>query len=178
MGSSLQLSFRIWLRSYAATSELLKDLNSEKAVGGKLSFLFPALKYLEIGASMYSDTNNNDTEKEAMGAHLKLKFWKFTLQGEYAMATYTPLNAASYDRSGYYAQLLFDIGKWTLGGRYDFYDPQENTQSESIYNSAFVNYHVNEAIVLKLEHHMVELEDPNAEDFDHTIGSVVIYLGN
>jgi len=155
-----------------------EDLNSEKAVGGKLSFLFPALKYLEIGASMYSDTNNNDIEKEAIGAHLKMKFWRFTLQGEYATATYTPLNATSYDRSGYYAQLLFDISKWTLGGRYDFYDQEEGTQSESIYNSVFVNYHVNEAIVLKLEHHMVELEDPNAEDFDHTIGSVVIYLGN
>jgi hypothetical protein len=155
-----------------------RDLNKDKAVGGKVSFLFPALKYLEIGASMYTDTENDDREKEAIGAHLKMKFWNFTLQGEYATATYTPVNAASYDRIGYYAQLLFDISKWTLGGRYDFYDPQENTQSESIYNSVFVNYHVNEAIVLKLEHHQVEKENPAVEDYDHTIGSVVIYLGN
>ncbi|MCI0508276.1 MAG: porin [Gammaproteobacteria bacterium] len=155
-----------------------EDGNSEKATGAKLSLLFPALKYLEIGASIYNDTQNDDQEKEAIGAHLKLKIWDFTLQGEYATATNTPVSGSSFDQSGYYAQLLYDIGKWTLGGRYDFYDAQENTQSESIYNSVFVNYHVTEAIVLKLEHHQVELEDPAAEDYDHTIGSVVIYLGN
>ena len=155
-----------------------EDGNSEKAVGAKVSILFPALKYLEIGGSIYSDTDNNNREKEAVGAHLKMKFWDFTLQSEYATATYTPVSAAPYDRVGYYAQLLFDIRKWTIGGRYDFYDQQEGTQSESIDNSLFINYHVNESIVLKLEHHMVELEDPNLEDYDHTIGSVVIYLGN
>ena len=155
-----------------------EDGNSEKAVGGKISFLFPTLKYLEIGGSIYNDTWNDDTEKESVGAHLKLKFWDFTLQSEYAMATYTPVNTASYDRMGYYAQLLYDFKKWTIGGRYDFYDPEEGTQSESIDNAVFINYYANESIVLKLEHHMFELEDPNAEDYDHTIGSVVIYLGN
>lgn len=154
------------------------DENSEKAFGGKISLLFPVLKYLELGASVFSDTDNTQQEKEAVGAHLKVKFWDLTLQGEYATATYTPINAASYDRTGYYAQLLYDISNWTIGGRYDYYDAQEGTQSETIFNSVFLNYHVNEAIVLKLEHHMVDLEDPNAKDYDHTIGSVVIYLGN
>lgn len=155
-----------------------KDGNSAKAVGGKISLLFPTLKYLEIGGSIYNDTWNDDTEKEAVGAHLKVKFWDFTLQAEYATATYTPVNTASYDRSGYYAQLLYDFRNWTIGGRYDVFDPEEGSQSESIDNAVFINYHVNESIVVKLEHHMFELEDPNLEDFYHTIGSVVIYLGN
>ena len=77
-----------------------------------------------------------------------------------------------------FSGFFIDIKKWTIGGRYDFYDPEEGTQSNSIDHAVFINYYANESIVLKLEHHMYDLENPGAEDYDHTIGSVVIYLGN
>ena len=155
-----------------------KDANSDKAAGAKISLLLPSLQYMEIGASVYSDTLNDDTQKEAVGAHLKIKFADFTLQSEYAMATLDPVTGPSYDKVGYYVQLLYDINKWTFGVRHDFYDENDSLEQDITFNSVFFNYHVNQAIVLKLEHHMVEDQDVAKQDYDQTIGSVVLYLGN
>ncbi|MGD8569695.1 MAG: hypothetical protein PVJ39_16540 [Gammaproteobacteria bacterium] len=152
-----------------------KDLNSDKAVGAKISFLLPFFRYLEIGASVYSDTLNDDTQKDAAGAHLKMKLADFTLQSEYATATLEN-GGTSHDTEGYYVQLLYDINKWTYGVRHDYYNEDDTVDQDVTFNSVFINYHVNQAIVLKLEHHMVE--QTSAQDYDHTVGSVVLYLGN
>lgn len=158
------------------------DNNSEKATGVKVSLLFPILKYLEIGASTYNDTSTDsvdiDTDKTSIGAHLKLKFLDFTFQAEYANAEIEPDTGNAYDREGYYAQLLYDIDRWTIGVRHDFYDEKDTSDLDVTINSAFFNYHVNSAVVLKLEHHQVEDKDINKEDYDHTIASIVMYLGN
>jgi hypothetical protein len=153
-----------------------EDLNSDKATGAKVSFLLPYMRYFEVGASYYSDTLNDDTEKEAIGAHLKMSLAGFTLQSEYATATLDEPGGNAYDREGYYVQLLYDLNKWTFGGRYDYYDADDSDNTDTTFNTVFLNYHVTPAIVLKLEHHQVE--EKNAEDYDHTIGSVVLYLGN
>lgn len=166
------------------------DRNSEKATGFKVSLLLPIMKYFEIGASAYNDTiTQNDTvvpgttidvDKTAVGAHLKMKFLDFTFQSEFASGKLDPEGGTSYKRKGYYAQLLYDIGAWTFGVRHDFYDEDDTVEKDMIFNSLIVNYHVNPAIVLKLEHHQVEDEDPDPkkEDYDHTIASIVMYLGN
>jgi hypothetical protein len=73
-------------------------------------------------------------------------------------------------------QLLYDINKWTYGVRHDYYNEDDTVDQDVTFNSVFINYHVNQAIVLKLEHHMVE--QTSAQDYDHTVGSVVLYLGN
>ena len=158
-----------------------EDNNSDKATGVKVSLLLPLFKYFEIGGSAYNDTSTAagvDTDKTAVGAHMKIKFSNFTFQTEYAIAEVKPDGGTSYDRNGYYAQLLYDIDKWTLGVRTDFYDEDDSVSEESTFNSVFFNYHVNQAVVLKLEHHQVADDDASAEDYDHTIASIVMYLGN
>ena len=155
-----------------------QDNNSEKATGFKVSFLLPMMKYFEVGGSAYNDTLNDDTDKKAVGAHLKMKFSDFTFQAEYAVAKMDPQSGPSYDRVGYYAQLFYDIDRWTVGVRNDFYDKNDSSDIDVTFNSLFVNYRVNPAVVLKLEHHQVEVEEAGKDDYDHTIASVVLYLGN
>ena len=158
-----------------------EDNNSDKATGFKVSLLLPMMKYFEVGGSAYNDTLTNggvDTDKTAVGAHLKMKFSDFTFQAEYAKAKLEPAGSSSYNRVGHYAQLLYDIGPWTFGVRHDFYDENDSSDLDITFNSLLVNYHVNQAVVLKLEHHQVEDEDVSKEDYDHTIASIVMYLGN
>jgi hypothetical protein len=154
------------------------DNDSHKATGAKFGLLLPVFKYFELGGSAYQDTLLTGTEKQAFGAHLKMKFWKLTLQSEWANASFDNAGATS-NRSGYYGQLQYDTRHWTFGGRYDYYDADDTDSNDRTTSSAFVNYHVSDAIVLKLEHHIVDFNDNTAdEDYDHTIASVVIYLGN
>jgi len=155
------------------------DGNSEKALGGKVSFILPQLKYLELGASYFTDTNaTTNDEKDAYGVHAKLKLDAFTLQAEYADGEITPDSGSgsSYDKVGYYAQLLYDIRSWTLGGRHDFYAENDKLDKDETRNSVFVNYHVDQNIVLKLEYHKIEDDDVSKENYTKTIGSVVYYL--
>lgn len=154
------------------------DNDSNKAVGAKLSILLPVLKYFEFGGSTYHDTLDSGADKQAFGSHMKIKINKFTLQGEFALASFD--NAGeTWKRTGYYGQLQYDTRHWTFGGRYDYYDADDRDDSDRTATSAFVNYHVNDSIVLKLEHHLVGFSDQTVEeDYDHTIASVVIYLGN
>ena len=158
-----------------------EDSNSDKATGFKVSLLLPVMKYLEIGGSAYNDTQTKtagDEDKTAVGAHMKLKFSDFTFQAEYAKAKIEPEGGTSYNKVGHYAQLMYDMGLWTFGVRHDFYDENDSGDLDITFNSLFVNYRVNQAVVLKLEHHQVEDEDTTKEDYDHTIASIVMYLGN
>ncbi|WP_455218441.1 hypothetical protein, partial [Kaarinaea lacus] len=96
------------------------DKNDSKATGAKLSFVIPALDYMEIGASVYNDpedTAHADEKFSARGVHGKIKYMNTTLQFEQA--------AGSWDvdeRKGYYAQLSYDWDKYTFGARHDYYD--------------------------------------------------------
>ena len=158
------------------------DSNSEKATGAKVSLLLPFFRYFEIGASAYNDTSTDtldiDTDKTAIGAHMKVKFSDFTFQAEYATADIESDSGSSYKKVGHYAQLLYDLNRWTFGVRRDFYDENDSSDLDITFNSVFVNYHVNQAIVLKLEHHQVEDEDITKDDYNQTIASIVMYLGN
>jgi len=153
-----------------------KDQNSEKSLGIKLSMVFPALEYVELGATVYSDTLNDNTDKQATGAHLKIRFADFTLQSEYALADLEPSTTAAYKQTGYYIQLLYNTTRMTYGIRHDYYDADDRDDEETTNNTMILNYHVSESIVLKLEHNLVE--NQVAKDYQETIGSIVIYLGN
>jgi len=158
------------------------DSNSDKATGVKISLLLPFFKYFEVGGSAYNDKSTDasslDTDKIAVGAHMKLKFSSFTFQAEYAKAEIDPEGGVSYDRVGHYAQLLYDYNKWTIGVRRDFYDENTSGELDITFNSLIVNYHVNPSIVLKLEHHQVEDQDITKDAYDQSIATIVLYLGN
>ena len=155
------------------------DTNDHKALGGRASFILPAFNRLELGASVFRDTDDTDMRKTAVGVHGKLKAGKVTLQSEYASDTIKPLGGGAETKQlGYYLQALYDIRQWTLGYRYDFWDDDKSTANKVTDNAVFANFHVNPNIVLKLETHMVSNKDSTVEDFQRTILSIAYYLGD
>ena len=155
------------------------DNNDHKAVGGRVSFILPAFNRFELGASVFRDTDDTDMRKTAVGVHGKLKTGHLTLQSEYASDTIKPLGGGAETKQlGYYLQALYDINKWTMGYRYDFWDDDKSTTNKVTDNVVFVNYHVDPNIVCKLETHMVSNKDSAVEDYQRTILSIAYYLGN
>jgi hypothetical protein len=156
-----------------------KDENSHKAYGVRAVLLLPVLKRFELGASFYDDVLNNGDAKSAQGIHVKIQTGDLSFQAEYADASIEPAAGGSSDTKGYYAQLLYGINdSWGAGLRHDFFAEVENTGEDSTINSVFVNYHINKDILIKLEHHEVELELVTDEDYNQTILSLVYYLAD
>ncbi len=155
------------------------DHNDAKAMGARLSFIFPALTHFELGASVYNDAEDsakNDEGYSATGFHGKIKYGPATLQFEQASSVWDV-----DEREGYYAQLLYNWEKFTFGVRNDYYDGDSDdsaTESGNTQNSLFVNYHINKNVTLKAEHHLVDPEDDTLDNYSKSVFSVVGYLGN
>lgn len=158
------------------------DSNSSAATGLRVNLSLPIAKVFDVGATWYKEDMNlgaSDTEqsvKTAYGIHAKIRQGDFGFQGEYADGSYKPtLAGVDYHRKGYYAQFSYDISKWTLGLRHDFYDPKSTTADDSTrVNALIVNYHVDKNTVLKWEHHRFDLEDPAKLDYFKSIASIVV----
>ena len=108
------------------------DSNSTKAAGLRAAVALPFAQQFEIGASAYRDklklssADLDQSKKNAKGVHAKIRQGAFGFQAEYAKGSYEPTlapgPARNYDREGYYAQISYDIDKWTLGYRNDYYN--------------------------------------------------------
>lgn len=160
-----------------------KDSNSTKSVGLRMALSLPFAQQLEVGVSTYRDklADTVITKKNAWGAHAKFRQGAFEFQSEYAKGKYeptvTPTTNLPYHRKGYYTQFSYDISKWTLGYRFDYYDPKTTAPNDATkINSAFINYHVDKNIVLKWEHHLINVENPASQDHYKDIASIVVYL--
>lgn len=150
------------------------DNNSSKAFGATGSFIFPAHN-LKLGATFYTDTLNDSTDKTVYGFHGKIKFEAFTIQTEYATAHFDSVNFEDYDTRGFYAQALYDYNDWTFGSRYDFFNKNTNNDEEHIKQSVFVNYHINSTTSIKAEYHINDFEI--ATDYNNYILSITTFLG-
>lgn len=162
------------------------DYNSTTAAGLRANVALPIAHQFDVGATFYHDklpavpVFQSEAKKDAYGAHAKMRQGAFGLQAEYADAKYQPTATpgTSYHKKGYYTQLSYDINKWTLGYRYDFFNPDTSTvvSSGTKINSAIVNYHVNKNVVLKLEHHIAGVIDPAQKDWYKNIVSIAVNL--
>jgi hypothetical protein len=161
------------------------DYNSTTAAGLRANLALPIAHQFDVGATFYHDKlaavlSQVEAKKDAYGAHAKIRQGAFGLQAEYADGKYQPTATpgTSYHQKGYYAQFSYDINKWTLGYRYDFFDSNTASIASSAtkINSAIVNYHVNKNVVLKLEHHVAEVVDPTLKDWYKNIVSLAVNL--
>lgn len=154
-----------------------EDDNTRKSYGVKISLLPITMQYLDFGASYYSDRRaDNGQEIDAAGLHAKLRLGSATFQGEYATGDIKTVSGSSFTRSGYYAQLMYDIETWTVGGRHDIYESDDTLNVEETRKTAFINHHVSANVVLKLEHHIHEYENPAQQDYNLSIASIAYYL--
>jgi len=156
-----------------------KDKNSSKARGARIAAILPWMSYLEMGASAYHDVLNDETKKQASGVHIKIEFSDYAIQGEAAQGSYKLSDGTHYTSRGMYAQALYRPNAFAYGVRHDYF--KENSQvlnSGKTYDGIFVNYRVNDSILLKLEHHLVSNDDSSVASHTETIASLVVYLGN
>ena len=163
-----------------------KDSNSTKAAGLRFAVSLPIAQQFELGATLYRDklasaADANKPEKDARGFHAKVRLGGFGYQAEYADGSYKPTvlpgNNLPYHRKGFYNQISYDVSSWTLGYRYDYYDPSTIKSNDvKRFNSVFANYHVSKNIVLKLEHHLVDQEDPTKQDYYKNLASIAVNL--
>lgn len=154
------------------------DGNEDKAVGARLKFSLPVLSRAEIGTSYYREEMNDDTDFKAAGADLLLSWKNMRLQAEYAKGFFDPRAGSGDQRIGYYGQLEYDIKNWTLGYRYDWYDPSTDTDNDrKTINTLALNYHFTPYVVGKMENHFVDPQDRAEDSYHLTILSIAIYLG-
>ena len=155
------------------------DGNANTAAGARLKFKFPNFHGAELGFSGYTETDNDDTERTAQGVDLKLRWKDLKFQGEYAMGDFDLKAAgADFDRSGYYGQLIYGIGKLDFIYRYDWYDAADIVvKGDKEINTFALNYHFTPSVVGKLETHFNEFEDSTKENYNKTIFSIAVYLG-
>ncbi len=155
-----------------------KDLNDEKAVGGRLALLFPTISDMAFGLSAMKDTFNDNTEKTALGADLKLRLGAFKFQAEYAQANFEPDAGDSFLSEGYYLQAQYDISRLTLFGRYDFFDPSDAVNSDKVtVASGGINWRWSPVIVSKIEVNSFDLQEGVADgDYVEWIISSAIFF--
>jgi len=151
------------------------DGNDEKAVGGRIALMPYGLADVQVGLSTMTDTDNNDTRKTAYGVDLKGRLGGLRVQGEYAMATFDPSGLPSHERSGYYLQAQYDLGLFTLVGRYDTYDPNDSVSDDGVVvSTAAVNYHWSPTIVSKIEANSYDYETDS--DYVEWIVSTALFF--
>lgn len=154
------------------------DGNEDKALGARLKFGLPILSEAEVGTSYYREELNNKTDFDALGADLFLSWRNVRLQAEYAKGFFEPVAGEDDERTGYYGQLEYDLKNWTLGYRYDWYDPSSETDNDrKTINTLALNYHFTPYVVGKMEHHFVDPQDRAIDSYNLTLLSVAIYLG-
>jgi len=154
------------------------DNNDEKALGSRVSMLLPYLDHMEGGFSTLNDTLGDYSKAFSWGGHAKISFRGVTLQSEFALSESKMVNSTKINKLGYYIQTSYDIGKWTLGYRYDFSDEDKSQAVNHDHNTAFLGYHVSPHIVCKIEHHEISRQNPNLSDFQKSIFSIAYYLGD
>lgn len=166
------------------------DNNATTAAGLRANVALPIAQQFDVGATIYHDklplSNSSDPnapKKDVYGAHAKIRQGAFGLQVEYTDGKYEPTVSPAtnlpYHKKGYYAQFSYDINKWTLGYRYDYFNSDTSTSvgnGGAKINSAIVNYHVNRNVVLKLEHHVAKVLDPAQPNWYKNIVSIVANL--
>lgn len=155
------------------------DRNEQKAVGARLNFSPDLLSGVSVGGSAYRERDNSDVVRTTLGAHLHVTFHDLELQGEYAWRDNDPETGAEFNDTGFYAQLAWDIGDWTLAARYDWYDPNDTSPEADMFRyTAALNYHFAHNVVGKAEYNRNEFDDPATADFNEVILAIVVAIGD
>jgi len=165
------------------------DPNGDKSYGLRLALDLPTTYKIRLGATVYtdkyapSDWKFPNADKLAVGVDVHALVGAFELQAEYAKGRYTGIassvtynasnnftanatknitGGAAMRRVGYYGQLMYNVGNHSMGYRYDLFNADDRViNNDSTFNSLIYNYHMNEDVVFKVEHHEIKQLDAN-----------------
>lgn len=155
------------------------DRNENKAVGLRLNYSLDLFNGFDIGASYYRDKDNSDVTRNTFAAHMLLNYSNLEMQAEFADRNNSPRGSPGFNDRSFYVQLLYDIGRWTVAGRYDWLDEDDTLpDNEHTRYTAALNYHFAYNVVTKAEYNRNEFNDPAKSDFNEVILSIVLALGD
>jgi len=150
------------------------DRNENKAIGARVNLEYGPWW---AGASVYGERDNAGIKRSAWGLHLLANYSPFKFQAEYQYRVNDTVSDDGFIDRGFYAQAMYDIEKWTLAARYDWYDPDSGIENADMFRyTGAVNYHFAENVIAKAEYNRNDLED--GEDFNEAIFSIVVAIGD
>lgn len=153
------------------------DRNNNKAVGGRLNF--DIVSGLSAGASYYREKDNRDSLNSTYGAHLILTHKAMRVQSEFIKRRNKPRTMAAFNDVSWYGQVSYDIDRWTIAGRYDWYDASDKVSGNGRYRyTGAVDYHIAHNIVGKAEYSRNIFENHLLKDYNEVIISVVAAIGD
>lgn len=155
------------------------DRNANKAIGGRANYAFNVLGGFELGASYYGERDNDGIKRRSYGLHLLVARSDFKFQSELAYRNNDQQTAQDFKDTGFYAQVTYDLGKWTIAGRYDWYDPNDtNHLNDQFRLTGALNYHFAQNVIGKVEYNRNEFDDPAMDDFNEIIFAIVVAIGD
>jgi hypothetical protein len=155
------------------------DRNEHKAIGARVNYAANVLGGFELGGSYYGERDNDGIKRNSYGAHLLVTRSAFKLQSEYAYRRNDQQTLTDFNDKGFYAQLTYDIGRWTVAARYDWYDPNDtDPKNDQFRYTGAVNYHFAHNVVGKVEYNRNEFDDPASDDFNEVIFAIVVAIGD
>ncbi|MEK6759582.1 MAG: porin [Deltaproteobacteria bacterium] len=154
------------------------DRNENKGVGARVNAELSG--GVSAGASYYRERDNQDTTRRSFGLHLNASYNPWRFQTEYATRHNGPEGGVrSFNDSGWYAQLGYDIAKWTIAARYDWYDSNDtDAANDRFRTTGAINYHFASNVVGKLEYSRNEFDEPASKDYNEFIASIVVAIGD
>lgn len=155
------------------------DRNDTKAVGARLNLeVTPGVSF---GGSYLWDKDNLSIIRENYGAHLILSHRALKLQGEYLVRENKTQDGTKFHDNGLYAILTYDIGKWTLAGRYDNCNSSDISETgpgtAQFRYAGAVNYHFAHNVVGKVEYDRTVFPDESMNN-NKVIFAVAVAVGD
>ena len=153
------------------------DRNNNKGAGLRLNL--DIISGLSVGTSYYREKDNLSTMSAAYGAHLVLTHKAVRVLSEYIQRRNRPQAVTSYNDTSWYGQITYDIGEWTVAGRYDWYDANDKVSNNNRYRyTGAINYHFAHNITGKAEYSRNTFDDPLEQDYNEAIFSIVAAIGD
>ncbi len=155
------------------------DRNDSKAVGARINLeVTPGVSF---GGSYFRDKDNLSIIRDNYGSHLLLSYGALKLQGEYLVRENKTQDGTKFRDNGLYAILTYDIGKWTLAGRYDncrCSDISETGPATGQFRyTGAVNYHFAHNVVGKVEYDRTISPDKSMDN-NKVIFAVAVAVGD
>lgn len=152
------------------------DTNENKTVGASVNLKFLSLYDLDIGLSYLTGKDSSNVDIDAIGFDAKFRIKDFSFQTEYGHADRTADSTnVETERSGWYAQGVYDIKQVSLVYRYDTYKDTEPGEPDTDTNTVAFNYHFTPKIVGKVENHFIAPD--NTGKYYKGIVSIAVFLG-
>lgn len=153
------------------------DRNNNKGVGLRLNL--DIISGLSVGTSYYREKDNLDSMNSTYGAHLVLTHKSIRVLSEYVKRQNKPQTTAAFNDNSWYGQITYDIDKWTIAGRYDWYDASDKVSNNSRYrHTGAINYHLAHNVTGKAEYSRNTFDDPLQKDYSEAIFSIVAAIGD